>query len=597
MTVSNAVAANLRLKVPFKTGAANDGGLHLAGKHLMYLDADGATYNGGVFLDSNSGLLVAPAHDGAFGAVPAEPADSVFVRGSSTVLFGDTDLALQTNRNVLISSGRTFNVIAKAGKTLTIHGEINGEHEPGALPTTTRMISTYRWTPTGGNWKGGLVVLDPGEGRTNNVGRLTIEGNTEIKSGTTIVNGTSLNDAAPLYVHGSGATAEATTGTLTLSGGEVVVSPDSASKFVQVGYYNAENKVSLYGLLDVCGGTLKTSGGEFLNALGAGCTVIRDGGVIDCDTFRPAQYMTNNPVVLRLEANGLLRARQLWIDSAANKTNIATIVFNGGALQTTHVVPPKTTDADINKRSFVNDPLNAAWDRITFAVGPGGAVFDVSNSNNLWWYRPLVSGVAAGESDGGLTVRGAKDWSVCIMVPQSYNGPTTVDRCTLQQRGGDNQLPSGAKLVLMNNGYVIFNKYDSANTPTEATFSGISGDGRLENCTKVSVTGTIAPSIGGTIEFRQAPKSLSGPIEIAGDATGCGKVKFDEPQDLSTLSLSVADIASFDKNAAKDRYQIVEGNYTGRFSSVAGLPDDWAVSYRADGVYLSHIDAFVLVVR
>ena len=249
-TYNNAGANTVRFYAPFKTGAAAgtlDGGLHLKGKSVVYFDADGSTYTGGLYLDSTEGMLFAPERERAFGAVPETPRDNIFVRGSSTAIFGEPDnLELHANRNVLVSSNRNFHVIAKAGKTLTIHGEINGEHEPGALPTTTRMISTYRWTPTGGSWKGGLVVLDPGEGRTNNVGRLTIEGNTEIKSGTTIVNGTSLNDAAPLYVHGSGGTAEATTGTLTLSGGEVVVSPDSPGKNVQIGYYNAENKASLY---------------------------------------------------------------------------------------------------------------------------------------------------------------------------------------------------------------------------------------------------------------------------------------------------------------------------------------------------------------
>ena len=111
------------------------------------------------------------------------------------------------------------------------------------------------------------------------------------------------------------------------------------------------------------------------------------------------------------------------------------------------------------------------------------------------------------------------------------------------------------------------------------------------------MNGAIAPSIGGTILFEKAPLSIVGPIEIVGDATGCGKVKFGQAQDISTLSLSVPDISAFDKNADKDLYKIVEGNYTGRFKSVAGLPDDWAVSYRASGVYLSHIDAFVMVVR
>ncbi len=584
MTVSNAVAKTLRLKVPFKTGAANDGGLHLTGTYMMYLDADEATYNGGVFLDSNSGLLVAPAYDGTLGAVPAEPTDAVFVRGSKTVLYGDTDLELATNRNVLVSAGRNFSIIAKTGKTLTIHGEINGEHADGVLPTT-RLRTTYQWTnelsQTWAVWKGGLVVLDPGEGRTNNVGRITVEGNTEIKSGVTVVNGTSLNDTAPLYVHGSGAV-DATIGTLTVSGGELVVSPDSAAKYIQVGNQNGD-----YGLLDVCGGTVKTSGGEFLNALGAGLTVIRDGGVIDCGAgnFRMAQYMTDNPTVVRLATNGLLRCKQVSIDTGKN--TVATFLFDGGYLHPT-----------VNNNSFCANGLHAAWNTITFAVGPGGAGFETEAGNNVWIYRPLVSGVAAGETDGGLMARGPAGSSVCLMTNMTYNGATTVDGCTLQQRVGDNLLPSGTPVVLKNKGELHTINYQTDRSHSAATLGGVAGDGVLRGCTCVTVTGTLAPSIGGTIEFAHAPLSIAGTtLEIAGDATGCGKVKFDAAQDISTLSLSVSDITTFDTHADKNLYKIVEGNYSGKLANTSGLGNDWAVSYRSTGVYLSHIDAFTIVVR
>ncbi len=582
-TVRNSVNKTLRLKVPFKTGAAADGGLHLAGKYMVYLDADGCTFNGGLFMDSTEGLIVAPAYDGALGAVPTEPANAVFVRGSKTVLYGDTDIELATNRNVLVSAGRDFSVIAKTGKTLTIHGMINGEHADGVLPTT-RLRTTYQWTNEIGQswavWKGGLVILDPGEGRTNNLGRLTVEGNTEIRSGTTIVNGTSLNGAAPVYVHGSGA-ADPTIGTLTVSGGELVVSPNSSAKYVQVGNQNGD-----YGLLDVCGGTLKTSGGEFMNALGAGLTVIRDGGVIDCGggNFRMAQYMTDNPTVVRLATNGLLRCNQISLDMS--KGTVATFLFDGGYLHPT-----------VNNNSFCVSGNNAAWNNITFAVGPGGAGFEAESGNNVWLYRPLVSGVAAGETDGGLMVRGPDGTAVCLMTAMSYNGPTTIDTTLIQQRGGDNFLPAGTDIVLKNGGELSLWTYGNPARATAATLGGVSGTGTLKHLAAATFSGTFAPSIGGTIEFDSTPVSLSGTLRIDGDATGCGKVKFDQPQDISTLSLSVPDIATFNSRAAKSLYKIVDGNYTGTFSSVSGLNTDWGVRYKADGVYLMHNDAFMLIVR
>jgi hypothetical protein len=280
---------------------------------------------------------------------------------------------------------------------------------------------------------------------------------------------------------------------------------------------------------------------------------------------------------VRLATNGLLRAHQLKLDF--NKNTSATFLFDGGFLQTT-----------VNNGSFCASGLNDKWNDITFAVGPGGAGFDVSHGDNTWIYRPLVSGVEAGETDGGLIARGNNlSWAVVLMTNMTYNGATTVDYCTLQQRAGDNLLPSGTQLVLKNGGIVGFTKYDSVQTPTAATLGGVSGDGKLAVCSKVTVNGAIAPSIGGTLLFEKAPLSIAGPIEIAGDATGCGKVKFGQSQSLNGLALSVTGVNSF-STAAEDKrlYKIVEGNYSGEFSSITGLNDEWHVSYKSDGVYLTH---------
>ncbi|MCR5752457.1 MAG: hypothetical protein K6G91_10885 [Kiritimatiellae bacterium] len=587
-TYSNAVSKTVRFYAPFKTGAADgnlDGGLHLKGKSIIYFDADGSTYTGGLYLDSTEGMLFAPERERAFGAVPETQRDNIFVRGSSTAIFGEPDnLELHANRNVLVSSNRNFYVIAKTGKTLTIHGEINGEHEPGALPTTTRMISTYQWTPTGGSWKGGLVVLDPGEGRTNNVGRLTVEGNTEIKSGTTIVNGTSLNDAAPVYVHGSGA-ADATIGTLTVSGGELVVSPNSSSKFFQVGNQNGD-----YGLLDVCGGTVKTSGGEFLNALGAGLTVIRAGGVIDCGggNFRVAQYMTDNPTVVRLATNGLLRCNQVTLDTGKN--TVATFLFDGGYIHPT-----------VSNNSFCGSGLNAAWNTITFAVGPGGAGFETESGNNVWIYRPLVSGVAAGRKDGGLMARGPAGTTVCLMTNMTYNGATTIDTVELQQRAGDNLLPSGTDIVLANNGILALYTYGSSPRATAAALGGVSGSGTVKYATASTFSGTFAPSIGGTIRFTHAPASIGGTILISGDATGCGNVKFDQAQDVSGLTLRMADASAFDSNSKVKFYKIIDApnGITGRLTKSSDFPSGWEIKYSTDGkcVYMYHSKGTYIMIK
>ncbi len=589
VTVKNAVDKNLRLKVPLKTGVVDgslDGGLHVTGKKIVYFDADGSTFTGGVYLDSTEGLLFVPKCERAFGAVPDAPRDNIFVRGSNTALFGEPEnLELAANRNVLVSSNCEFNVIAKTDKTLTIHGEINGAHEPGALPTTTRLVSTYKYSPVNpSGWRGGLVVLDPGAGRTNNVGRLAVEGNTEIKSGTTLVCGTSLNDAAPVYVHGSGG-ADATIGTLTVSGGELVVAPNSSAKFFQIGNQNGD-----HGMLDVCGGTVKTSGGEFLNALGAGLTVIRDGGVIDCGggNFRMAQYMTDNPTVVRLATNGLLRCNQVTLDTGKN--TVATFLFDGGYIHPT-----------VSNNSFCGSGLNAAWNTITFAVGPGGAGFETESGNNVWIYRPLVSGVAAGRKDGGLMARGPAGTAVCLMTNMTYNGATTIDTVELQQRAGDNLLPSGTDIVLANNGILALYTYGSSPRATAAALGGVSGSGTVKYATASTFSGTFAPSIGGTIRFTHAPASIGGTILISGDATGCGNVKFDQAQDVSGLTLRMADVSTFDGNASARFYKIIDApnGFTGKLTKSSNFPTGWEIKYSTDGksVYVYHSKGTLIMVR
>ena len=571
----NGTQTALQPAVPFKSGAAMDGGLHLDGKGFVNLNADGATYNGGTYLDSNEGMLFTAKSDSSFGAVPATSTDNIFVRGSDVALFANTSLALNANRNVAISSNRTFNVVAKNSSTLTIGGEIRGARNGGALPTTTCLAALHKWTNWDATARKGWIALNPGEGRTNDIGRILVDGNLEIKSGTTVVNGSGAGElTAALCVTNGAGSAVAGAGTLKISGGELAISPDSASKFV---------RVSTHGIVDVCGGRLTMDGGEYLNAVGTGSTTIRDGGLIDCVQFRVADQTENEYLAVRLATNGTLRVDTLKIDTA--KTTSATFLFDGGALQ------PRD-------RWVLDAPTHAKWAGITFAVGPGGAILDASLCGNLLWTNTLVSAAAEGETDGGLTARGSSGKAVVIYNEQRFKGPVTVDGCTFQQRGGDNLLPTGTVLKLKNKGEAHFINYDASNAHNAATLGGVVGDGVLRGSSKLDITGDIAPSIGGTIEFDSTPKSLSGPITITGDNTGCGKVKFDAAQDLSGLTLSVSGVDSF-STADEDKrlYKIVEGNYTGTFSSVSGLNNDWGVRYKADGVYLTHQDAFTIVVR
>ena len=331
---------------------------------------------------------------------------------------------------------------------------------------------------------------------------------------------------------------------------------------------------------------------EWLNAQNSPArTIIRNGGVLSVNKFRVTQGVASgNPTVVCLETNGLLRVNSLTLDTSKATPDV-TFLFNGGALQS----------GDGSSTDLVKSYSHAIWDGVKFAIGPGGAVFDNSNDQHIFWRRPLVK-ASADALDGGLTARGGSK-AVCLMVAADYNGPTTVDGTTLQQRGGDNLLPSGTKLVLKNGGIASFCTYASGyatntTTHTAATLGGIEGNGTLNYCTHVTVTGKIAPSNGGTITFHKACTLNGTTLEIDGDTAKCGKVKFQEQQDISGITLSIKNVDALDKKAGRYTYKILEATngIKGEFDT-SELPAGWHLKYSSNGVYLRPDRAMIIMIR
>ena len=600
--VSNAVSQKLYLPVPFRnsvSGGTADGGLHFSGKGTTYLYATGATYNGGTHLDSSDGgilALSAAYGDTSLGAVPASPATNIWVKGSNHTLFNQEGVfTINPSRTVFVKNGKTLYTGANEDARLVFGGLVRGEAVGGlSYPTNTIFRVRDDWV--------GTTVLSPGAGRTNDLGRLVVLGALEITNGVTMIAsataGTTVNDAL-LYVTAGGAAGSGTKGRLMIKKGGVLSTPQTSTRYVTM---------ANYGQADVCGGTVDVPNVEWLNALNAPAqTIVRDGGFLNVGIFRITQGVTSgNPTVVRLGTNGLMRVNQLALDLSKAQPDV-TFLFDGGAIQSTSgysAADEKTSGTD-KRQSFIRDSSNAKWAGVKFAVGPGGAVFDTSNNKNLFWYRPLVK-AAAGE-DGGITARGLTNqaMAVCLMTAANYNGPTIVDGTTFQQRGGDNLLPSGTKLVLKNRGKASFCTYASGyqtdtSKHTAATLGGVEGDGEVRYCTHVTVDGKIAPSIGGTISFQKTLQSLSGTLEISGDATGCGMVKFDENQDISNLTLKIADVSTFDGEAGNTFYKIVDApnGITGRFTKSADFPSNWAIKYAADGksVYIHRANGMVITV-
>ena len=576
-----------------------DGGVHVkllpGNDSKFFWMAKNSTYNGGTFIESDGDRyfgINAENGDQTFGAVPASPATNIWLSGPKVLLYNQGGIFnIHSNRTVFVAEGTQFRAVANANARLVIGGEIRGEIPAGqdyAVNNCFEAVSNLT----------GTVVIGPGDGRTNDIGRLIVKGWLEVTNGVTLATSAVASSGtgnAVLLVQGNNTSFAKTKGHLAVTGG--TLHAPQGSRFVYVIHY---------GQADICGGTVDMPNIEWLNAQNTrALTTIRDGGVLNVDVFRVTQGVTGNPTVVRLGTNGLLRANQMALDLTQTQPDV-TFLFDGGAIQSAAGYTAANEGKDDNdktvKQSFIRDSSNSKWSGVTFAIGPGGAVFDNSNGKHIFWYRPLVK-ATADAPDGGLTARGGGSAAVCLMRAADYNGPTTVDGTTLQQRGGDNLLPSGTKLVLKNGGIVGFTTYASGyatdtSKHTEATLGGVEGSGELRYCTQVTVNGKVAPSIGGTLDFYHTLTALSGTLEIDGDATGCGKVKFRQSQDISGLTLAMKDPTTFNTDAGKKFYKIVDNaNYSGEFTKAADWPEDWAVKYESDGVYLQHIDAFVMIMR
>ena len=71
----------------------------------------------------------------------------------------------------------------------------------------------------------------------------------------------------------------------------------------------------------------------------------------------------------------------------------------------------------------------------------------------------------------------------------------------------------------------------------------VDGGGALKYMTQSHVTNSIAPSVDGTIKF-ESRCDLRGDLEVSGDANGCGRLMVAAGQDVSSLTLKVADFSA-----------------------------------------------------
>jgi len=320
-------------------------------------------------------------------------------------------------------------------------------------------------------------------------------------------------------------------------------------------------------------------GVQWINGLnGPGKLTVANGGSLAVNQLRVSQSGASQSEV-HLDEGGLIAVYQLRMDNAST----GLFAFDGGCLQAT-----KET------RAFYAGAA-ASWTNVSFTVGEKGAGFDLSNSTNLWWGKPLISGAAA---DGGLFKRGA---GILILTSaNTYNGPTVLESGRIQARV-DYAIPAGTTLRLGGGDDTRFtaSTYDSE-SPRRSTvqFIGrVEGSGELDDMTESSVTDAIAPAADGTIEF-QSLCSLSGDYEVTVGENGCSCLKVVAGQDISGLKVKVMNASALDKNADRNAYKILDApnGCEGSFD-VSELPGEWGVRYTSDGAYIRYIKGMSFILR
>ena len=551
-------------------------GLHFDICNHTYLRTDN-THTGGTYLKSSTGAnynALILKTDAELGAVPATPQTNiVFEAGTGHVVLhadSNTDIHVHTNRTILIKDGATM-YVGSHGK-LRIYGDIRGELHSG-YPTGTRLATR------GTDWHNRTYLYG-----TNYFGKLYVESNLEIADGQTtlVTSGAGIGGDAALYVAGNGSAYNDQYGYLKLSGGKLV-NYQSSYRF----------HVGGYGHVDIAGGTVSLTSAEYLNALNSpGKTTIRDGGLLTCDLFRLAQTYAAKGGELFLNTNGTLRCRAIFLDLGYGASH-GTIHFNGGKLQST---------TGNNGDNVVWNQTHNNWSNAVFQVEAGGAIFDTSNGHHIFFGRTLVSGLGAGETDGGLTCLLANGRAVVLNndAMHTYTGPTRVeavgsgsDDCTLQCRGA-NILPATTTLQLGPGTRAGFSDWvgssDAERTDQMQKVARVEGCGRVFYNSLLTVTNAVAPVFDGaygTLSFQKAC-SLSGDYELTGDRNGCGCLKFESVgQNISGLALKVADFTALNEDAHVDFYKILDApnGYTGKFAD-GNLSGPWHVQYTSTAAYL-----------
>ncbi|MCR5751183.1 MAG: hypothetical protein K6G91_04405 [Kiritimatiellae bacterium] len=536
-----------------------DGSLHIAAASDWKIGYfGGANTQSATYLE---GLVYfAPGSDAVFGPVPDEPTDNILVTGTPTI-YGNAQVSMHSNRTIRISSGS--GLLTGGTAQLTYGNQIVAEPDEGSKWSSDTFVTIRSdWTS--------LITFDPGAARTNAFGRLRTYSRLKLASGVTAVTGPSggTGASAVLYVKGNESSFSATHGNLLIDGGELYA-PQS-SRFVDVRQYGQVAVTN--------SGKVYMPNVEWLNGLYTpGRLTIADGGEVTLDKLRISQCSYAQSEI-HLEEGGILRANSICInESEAQKVLFR---FNGGAVQ--------ARNASIE---FITNPNTARYGKARFAVGEKGAVFDTSNGIPFRWSRPLVSDAKA---DGGVRKFGSG--TLVFTTTNAYNGATFIESGMLQVRK-DRGLPSDTTLRLSGNGALDCYTGDSE-SPARATtnyLARVEGSGRITHSANLHVSGSVAPSAGGTISISDVC-DLGGDLEITGNEGQCGCVRFESAgQNISGLRVTVVNADALERETPH-RILDAPNGYTGKFDESA-LPAGWKVRYASDGAKIRYAKGLMVIFR
>ena len=542
-----------------------DGGL-ITDDHTgyIYMQTIANTFRGGLHI-AGTGGAVGIDGDSALGAVPSEPMDNIFFEcpsnTTSSMFVAHGGVTVNSNRNIRIGNGIAAQIGTYASNSpLTIKGTISCENpEHGFLLTR--------------HWGGaGTVTLDPGSGRTNHVSRLSVGIPTVLASGTTLLYSTKqlnessdekygTNNGSPLHV-GSTLTVESGAELRTVAGSRIIT----------------QN-----GNLIIDGGLVDCDGHEMLHANSvAATTTVRNGGRLYLQNVRIGGNGAESDAsksVFNIETGGVVRLKGSLYIHGVQQDYKATVNFNGGAIEWAKPEVPG------EGHQFDNCPFGsdnaATMNNVAYKVLKGG--MNITNDLQMWFYPHITSGVAEGETDGGLTKWGSHTLAI-MRSGHTFNGPLTVMQGTVSI-GMNNPLPETLTARVASR--FAMNTYSQ-------TFARIEGSGRFTEVVKdgttrlLTVTTAIAPGMGadslGTLTISGGGINIGTnenetvALEIDVDAAGNSDcLSYPAELDLSKMTLQVNDTSKLN---SEKRYTIatLPQGCTGEFRST-NLVGDWAVRY------------------